>query len=220
MSEPAPDVPPVNPANPDPELFYELLSIRTWALHHIAKPDSLSTPLYCVEKHETLSKKKPDIIIHSGGSKSGPVLGVVRLGLREYAIGLGDPDALLEEGDRNERVVWECLRRSNKWNHKAYEFEWDHGVGGGERTNYKWQWTSRGFLGVHSDLELRVSSPDSREGDIVVLYKRANWRHPKRGSFFIKRGFGNGEKEAKKWELMVLLTALGIIEGLVRRSRG
>jgi hypothetical protein len=218
MSEEEPEELSSNPANPDPELFYELVSSRTFKIHHISRPYSASTPLYCVQKHESLSSKKPDVMIHRGNSKEGDVLGVLKLGLREHAFGIGDPEALLEEGNVDERVIWERLRRSNKWNHKVYEFEYGSGAGEGGRTKYTWQWTNRGVLGIARDLELRVGSP-GEEGEVVALYKKTDWRFIKRGNFFIKKRFSvDGEERQKKWELVVLLTAVGLLEGAVRRS--
>ena len=109
----------------------------------------------------------------------------------------------------------------SKWSHKTYEFEFESG---GERTTYRWQWANRGFLGVPLDLELRVRSSESGEGEILALYKRADWKHFKRGTFFIKRRWDRvgedemaGGQEEKRWELMVLLTALAILEAAVRR---
>jgi hypothetical protein len=215
MSEQEPDILPENPANPDPELFYELISTTTLTLHHISQPYSPSTPLYCAKKHASFSKK-PDVTIHRGNSNAGAVLGVVRLGLREYAIGIGNPEALLEEGNVDERVVWERLLRSNNWNHKAYEFEYENGVGGGTRMKFTWRWTNPWFLRVPRDLELRVGSPRDGEGELVSRYRKTDWWFVKRGSFFIKRRYSDGgeeqgEEQRKKWELVVLLTAQGFL---------
>jgi hypothetical protein len=224
MSEQEPDnsdILPDNLANPDPKLFYELISTTTLTTHHISQRDSPSTSLYCVRKHASFSKK-PDVMIHRGNSNAGAVLGVVRLGLREDAIGIGDPDALLEEGNVDKRMVWERLLRANKWNHKIYEFEYENGVGGGARTKFTWRWTNPWFLRVPRDLELRVGSPADGEGELVARFRKTDWRFIKRGSLFIRRGYGDDggeqrEEQRKKWELVVLLTALGIIEGLARR---
>jgi hypothetical protein len=221
MSEQEPDILPDNLANPDPRLFYELISTTTLTTHHISQRASPSTPLYCVEKHASFSKK-PDVMLHHGDSNAGAVLGVVRLGLREYAIGIGDPDALLEEGNAEERVVWERLLRANKWDHKIYEFEYENGAGGGPRTKFTWRWTNPWFLRVPRDLELRVGSPADGEGELVARFRKTDWRFIKRGSLFIKRRYGDdggeqGEEQRKRWELVVLLTALGIIEGVARR---
>ena len=221
MSHQEPDILPDNLANPDPKLFYELISTATLSTHHISQRNSPSIPLYCVKKHASFSKK-PDVALHRGNSNDGAVLGVVRLGLREYAIGIGDPNALLEEGNVDERVVWERLLRSNKWNHKVYEFEYEDGAGGGTRTKFTWRWTNPWILRVPRDLELRVGSPGDVEGELVARFRKTDWRSIKRGSFFIKRRYRGddeeqGEDQRKKWELVVLLTSLGIIEGLARR---
>lgn len=48
------------------------------------------------------------------------------------------------------------------------------------------------------------------------LFGGSDGMKAKRGSFFVKRR--EGLKEEKKWELMVLLTGLSIIESYIRRS--
>lgn len=218
MSDPEPDTLAESPASPDPELFYELVSTRTLREHHISPLDSPSTPRYCIKKYETITKKKPDVVIHGGDNKSGPVLGVVRLGLREHTIGLGDPDALIEEGNVGERVIWERMRRTNRWNYKSYEFDFESGRSGGERTTYTWKWTNRGMLGMARDMELRAGSPGDEQGELVAVYSRTTWKNVKRGTFSISRKFGgDGDERGKKWELVVLLTALGILELATRR---
>src|SRR5277367_1163833 len=98
----APEILPPNPANPNPALFYELLSTCTYRTHHILQPSSPLIPLYCVEKNESPFGNKPSVKLHQGNDKSGITLGVVKLGLREHTIGLGDPDAVLEEGNKAE----------------------------------------------------------------------------------------------------------------------
>jgi hypothetical protein len=222
MLQGASDILSPNPAKPNSGLFYELLSTCTYRAHHILQPSSPPIPLYCAERNESPFRNKPSMKLHQGNDKSGCTLGVVKLGLREHIIGLGDPDAVFNEGNRVERMVWERLQSMSKWSHKTYEFEFESCLG--ERTTYRWQWANHGFLGVPLDLELRVRSSESGEGEILALYKRADWKHFKRGTFSIKRRWDRvgedemaGEQEGKRWELMVLLTALAILEGAIRR---
>jgi hypothetical protein len=222
MSEQHLDVSQLNPANLNPALFYELVSKRTFLVHHISPPSSISTPFYCVTKHESVLRKNPDLKLHRGSDKSGQVLGVVKIGARFDTIGVGDPDAVLEEGNRVGRIVWERLQRTKKWTYKSYEFEYERGVGRGERQTYTWRRTKNHF-GFLRELELRVGGPEQREGEVLAVFVGTDTRNIKRGRYFIKRSRdGDGEEgmaEAKRWELMVLLTSLAIIESAARRSR-
>jgi hypothetical protein len=220
MQQHATEILPPNPANPDPALFYELLSTCTYRTNHILQPGSPPIPLYYVERNDSPFRNKPSVRLRQGNDKTGITLGVVKLGLREHTIGLGDPDAVLKEEDKAERTTWEILRRTRKWSSETFDFEYESGIGG--RTTYRWQWANRrGFFKIPYDLELRVLSPESGEGEILSLYKRACWKRVMRGSFFIKRRWDPvgedeivGGEEAKRWELMVLLTALGIVASL------
>ena len=116
-------------------------------------------------------------------------------------------------------MIWERLRRSNKWNHKAYEFDYENGAGGPGRTKYTWEWVEPGRLGISRKLELRAESTGNKNGSIVAIFNRTDWRFKKSGNFFIKkRQGGESEEQDKNWELAVLLTALAILESLVRRD--
>ena len=69
------------------------------------------------------------MVLHSGASESGPILGVCKLTALHSTdtIGLGNP--VIEVGP--DRVVWEDLKRRSKWTHKTYTLEY------GEREDRK-----------------------------------------------------------------------------------
>lgn len=152
---------------------------------------------------------------------------------RDNFVGLGDPDAL---GDGKEgEAVWESLRKTSNWTHSTYEFE----LGGekGEKRTYEWRRTRQGFFADQPDLELREVLTERKgagkghgegnnrvevRGEVLAVYKGLRgWK--KRGVLFLRKGIEVGEMgkkwEGKNWELMVLLTALGIIEAARRRAR-
>jgi hypothetical protein len=212
-----------NPANPNQELFYELVSIATVHKHKhcIAKPDSLSTPIYYVERHKSLSKKKFDLKIHDGDSKQGIALGVVKLHSRGATIGLGDPDAVIEEGRKSgQRMIWEKLERLHKWNHNAYYFEYGSGE---ERKVYTYRKKFNRWC-VFKSIELRLGGLEAVEGELVAKWVGTSKWLLKPGSLFIKREFGDQKSEVpaketgKDWEMMVMLTMLTIIESQARRG--
>ena len=216
-----------NPANPDPATFYELVSIATGLKHHrVAKPNSLSTFNYCMERHETISKKKFDLKIHEGDSKKGTVLGVVKLHVRGFTVGLGDPDKLIEDGGKGgERMVWEKLEKPEKWNHKVYYFEYGSGE---ERKMYTYRKIVN-RIGALLSMELRLGGVEAVEGELVAKWVRGSKWLVMSGNLFIKRrelrehgsestGKETG-KESNDWELMIMLSVFGIIENRARSGR-
>lgn len=231
MSEQDPEVTiPSKPASPDPEHFYELISTKTRHGHHISQPGTPSTPIYTIETSESPSRSKPSIKLHHGNSKSGPVLGVVKIGLSgEQAIGIGDPDAIWEDGgSKADRITWERLCKASKFSYMTYRFEYESGdTERRERRTFTWRKVKREpFWNVQRDMELRVGAGEGGDGDgeVLAVWKRTDWKNMKRGVFFIRRreageeeGMGDGN-ETKRWELMVLLTALGIVEAATRRG--
>ena len=75
--------------NLDQGLSYELVSEAKFQAYHIRRPGPQATSVYYIETHETLKKNKFDLVLHEGHSKGGEVLGVVKMHLRGFTIGLG-----------------------------------------------------------------------------------------------------------------------------------
>lgn len=163
----------------------------------------------------------------SAGAKNGPVLGVVKLALfGQDTIGVGDPD----HGETG--VAFEQLRKISKWTHGRYEFECR--MGNGERKTFVWTRTKYPFFADQPDLELREKlgmniGGEDELGEVLAVYKGCQGIMTKmRGTFFIKRDVdvdlveeksSAKEKEWNDWELVVLLSACGIIEASRRRAR-
>jgi len=228
---------PSHPANPDPASFTEFhLSNTHFTNLLISPPPSTTTkptPLFYVS-NSPFTPFKPSVTLYSGNDKNGRVIGVVKLSCwRDNFVGLGDPDTL---GDGKEgEVVWERLRKTSNWTHSTYEFELEDEKG--ERRTYEWKRLRQGFFADQPDMELRevlteikgVGEGQSEErnrvesrGEVLAVYKGLRgWK--KRGVLFLRKGIEVGEMEkkgeGKNWEMMVLLTALGIIEAARRRAR-
>jgi hypothetical protein len=207
--------------NPDPELFYELVSQATFRSHLLSKPDALSSASFCIEKHETLSKNKFDLLIHQGAFKNGEVLGVAKFHVRglDYTIGLGNPAGEIE----GKGITWEKLTRLGKYTHKVHYFS----IGSAEQRRtytYRKQYTRFKRL---KTMELRAGGIEDEKGELLARWVGTSKLSMKRGSLFIKRIGLKGQEpdapldeEARKWEIMVCMTAFTIIESQVRRSKG
>ena len=108
-------------------------------------------------------------------------------------------------------MVWERLHRMKKWSYRWYEIEFGGQV-------YTWRRTEDRWPACLKDMELRAGREEG--GELVGAWKGSTRMNVKRGSFFLKRGDeGVVEDERKKFEAVVLLTGLAIIECYVRRSR-
>jgi hypothetical protein len=211
----SPDSLPTEISNPDPALFFEFISTKNLPIHQLFLSSNPSTPLYTIEMHEPLSSKKPSILLHTGSSKTDPVVGIVKLGSQRAkfnTIGIGNPEAVLEEGgDKSERMVWERLQRMKKWSFRWYEFEFGGQV-------YTWRRTKDRWPKILKNLELRVGKEE--DGELIAVWKGSTRMNVKRGSFFIRwKDEAVDEREWKRFEAVMLLTGFAIIEGYRRRSR-
>jgi len=158
---------------------------------------------------------KPSVTL-SLGAKEGRILGVLKLGVfSENTAGLGDPN-------RGE-IDWERLKKVSNWTHGTYEF--DFGSMGDRRT-FTWQRTRQPIFGDQPDMELRENVESGGTGQVLAVYKGCQgFLSRLRGTFYLKKGVDRQAGVEKKledwsnWELMVLLTGCGIIEGSRRRAR-
>ena len=206
----------------DPAIFYELKSIRTLRSHQIFLNDSPDKPLYTIKATEAFSRRKYDINLYSGPDANSPIVGVVKMHfqyVRKHTLGIGDPNALLEEGGSCPTMIWEELRRMDQWVFKRYSFEFE---GKGERKTYTWRlrMTGKGLKKLRC-MELREGGVECVDGEVIAAWRGNSPLRFKSGSLFIKKGvYGERDKgEGKQWELMVLLSAITMTEGAVRRSK-
>jgi len=183
-----------------------------WINISISSPSNPSTTLFSVSNSQ-FTPSKPSVTIHSGG-KTGPVLGVLNLlWSRDNVFTLGDPDSGLVNP---KSLNWENLRRTSKWTHATYEFSY---AVEGRRRNFVWQRTKRPVFADQPDLELREALEGGGEGKVLAAYKGCQgFASKKRGEFYVRRREEGGEVWGD-WEMVVLLTGLGIIEGARRRAR-
>lgn len=205
--------------NLDQGLSYELVSEANFQAYHIRRPGPQATSVYYIETHETLKKNKFDLVLHEGHSKGGEVLGVVKMHLRGFTIGLGDPAREIE----GKPMIWERLERPEKYRHKVYYFDFGSRE---HRMTYTYR-KSYGVLGRLKSMELRTGGVDKEDGELLAKWVgRSSWTM-KAGSLFVANVAKSSQdhnahldRDAKKWEIMVCLTAFAIIESQHRRSKG
>jgi hypothetical protein len=200
-------------------LSYELVSQGKLQAYRIIRPGSQAEPVYYIETHETLSKHKFDLILHRGDSKDGELLGVAKMHIRGFTIGLGDPAGEIQ----GKGMTWERLERPEKYSHKVYNFEFGTGA---TRRSYTYR-KSYGVLKKLKGMELRAGGVDKEDGQLLAKWVGNNSWKMKNGSLSIARPSESlqelnetRDEEFEKWEIMVCLTTFSIIESQFRRSKG
>lgn len=181
--------------------------------------DQWGNCLYYVD-NSAFTTGKPDVTLLSGSEKNGTVIGVVRwsnMFSKHFTFGVGDPST------NKESTVWEELETKTMIHP---EYKWSLTLPSGVRQEFAW-------LRIHgADVHSEDSSANSASNKnfklvdcsdpakatlaIFASNRYKSWR--KLGRFSIKvdgreKGWGD------HWEVMVLLTALGLIEMSRRRSR-
>ena len=179
----------------------------------ILSPPSSSSTLFYVKNSSWPGNPSVTLAL---GAKDGHILGVLKLGVfSENTVGLGNPN--------RDNIDYESLRRVSNWTHGTYEFEFGRM---GDRRRFTWQRTRQPLFGDQPDMELKENVEGGADGQVLAVYKGCQglWS-TKRGTFYLRRGLDKQAGVEKKledwsnWELMVLLTGCGIIEGSRRRAR-
>jgi hypothetical protein len=208
-------LPAFSSSDPESDSFRSLLVNNTSGQINmtISLPAQTRTLFYI--NNSTFTPGKPSVTL-SLGSKEGPILGVLKLGVfSENTVGLGNPN--------RDEMEYERLKRVSNWTHGTYEFDYGNR---GDRKTYTWQRTRQPIFGDQPDMELRENLETGGMGEVLAIYKGSQGFFTKqRGAFFIRKGMTRESGVEKKledwsnWELMILLTGCGIIEGARRRAR-
>ena len=179
--------------------------------------DQSGNCIYYID-NSSFTPSKPDVTLSMGSEKGGQVLGVCRwtnMYSKNLMIGIGDPGS--------NDTLWEEMKTQN---YIHPEYKWNVTLPTGERHTFAWLRIRGADVKAESSDANSVSnknfklvdySDPQREALAVFASNRyKSWK--KLGKFIIKvdgceRGWG------EKWELMVLLSALGLIEMSRRRGR-
>jgi hypothetical protein len=161
-------------------------------------------PKYYVDS-STFTPGKPDLTVHVGDSKTGPIAGVCKVGhSMEKKIGLGDPSTDLNS------VQWESLKQQGRYVNIQFRFVCESGPDG-ERKTFAWTRVSR--YPEHYKLFM-----EGHPSELLAEYSSSGWlgkfgKDNERGRVSIIRGKG------ENWEQTVLLTILTMLETTKRRTR-
>lgn len=212
--------------NLDPILFTELISTCLFfGREHVWTPSTTpGDPRYFLKVRAGWRKEKPELELHLGRDKSGPIVGCAKLHLNANEMCIGDYSRVLEEGDHvAERAIWESLvKQKEKFRYGIYEFEYGSGSDGvgsiGERCKYTWRRTKSQWGGAMREWELRAGARSIEGGELLAVWKREGWKGFKKGRLFVKDRFESAEREKQKWEIMVVMSLMVIIEAYIRRQ--
>jgi hypothetical protein len=188
----------------------DLYGVTTFNVRLTASGTTNPTLFYAIVRN--FSPSKPNIVLYDGADKNSPIAGVSKIGPLYISnkIGLGDPS--IEIGP--DRIEWEELRRLKKWTHEKYGFEYGEKD---ERKKYEWRrihgsWKALdgkpNLVLVEEGAAKIVKGADLASEDFVLArYVVGPGMIPKpKGKFEIRQG------RDERWEAMVLLTGLTIIE--------
>ena len=179
--------------------------------------DESGNCIYYVD-NSAFTPGKPDVTLSMGSEKGGQVLGVCRwsnMYSKHLMVGIGDP--------ASNNTTWEEMKAETTIHP---EFKWSVTLPSGGRHTFAWQ-------RIHGD-DVKAESSDANSASnknyklfdcsdpqkaaiaVFASNRYKSWK--KLGKFIIKvdgheRGWG------ENWELMVLLSALGLVEKSRRRGR-
>lgn len=144
---------------------------------------------------------KPDLTFHAGPDDRARVVAACKFihFSRDFRVGLGDPQ------DPN-GMTWEELSCQNLLRASKYRLEVTITSGGGaSRRPFLWKRTA-----LSHDHELI----DEQTGETVAQFDNSTFSISKTGKLYIHKDYG------RDFELMVLATAIGMIEKQRRRQSG
>lgn len=177
-------------------------------------PDIINPATYTIINC-TFTPSVPDLTMRLGPDRTSPIVGVARLpywGANTF--GIGDPESS-SEGEGASSVVWEKMQRTSKWVHATYEFEWEWSDG--ERRKYEWRRTKLRVFDDQDDLELVERG---RDAVALATYECGNlFRWKMRGDLKIRILHEERQDERDRWETVVALTAMSLVELARRRAR-
>lgn len=129
----------------------------------------------------------------------------MRFGFGNYHISLGDPDEVNTE--------WVDMKRHGAFKTRYWEFSMPITEDSLKRHTFTWKRTHDKTLGASSSLKnKKLVDEDTKE--VVAIYLSNNLKSWKKmGKFIILKDYG------PKWDVMVLVSLLGLIEKQRRKRR-
>lgn len=205
------DIPPAESSDP----HYKTYSVHNLDMQNITLHANQEGPALYTVINSTFTASAHSVVLHDG-PRTTPPIGAANIstfkGTNQFGVRTGTGTAL--EG--MEGMVWEELRRTSSWTHGTYGFEW--GWADGERRKYEWRRTSSPLaLDDQADMELVEKG---REGMVLARYTRgALLRWTVRARLEVRILSSEGEEEWERWQTVVLLTVMTLVEMSRRRAR-
>ncbi|KAK5072163.1 hypothetical protein LTR64_004058 [Lithohypha guttulata] len=185
-----------------------------------------SQVLYYVD-NSAFTPGRPDVTLIRGSEKTDPVAGVVRwssMYSKTLRIGIGDPG--IADGEKS--MIWEEVHNEHrrhpeyKWavtgqDGMRHEFMWvrTHGSEakhlGGEETNSS---SFRNFKLIDC-----ASQAQTGNGEVLAVFACNAFKSWKKLGKVVFRVDGSMRGWGQEWEVMVLLSVLGLVEMSRRRAR-
>lgn len=204
-------------SNPDPQAFVELALTKSSLRHHMfSTTGPNSGPLYAVTTSSPFARAIPAVSLHSTTTRDSPPLGVVWLGFwRKHNIGFRAEDNEEYFGTKEE-MDWLKMFRVNLLNFKEFDFEF-------EGKSYIWRTLRAAPYGERPDIELREKGAGGGGETLLAFYKGERRREKLRtwrGVFFLRGKSWSEARELKlgAWELVVIMTGLGVVEAAGREA--
>jgi hypothetical protein len=133
------------------------------------------------------------------------IIGICRLrrGSRTFVIGLGDPDSA--------NTTWEAMKRHGAFSTRHWKFSIPVGQEANRR-NFSWKRTHNKAMGASASMNHR-KLVDEESGQVVALYLVNGFKSwKKQGKLLVFKDYGD------KWETMMLVSLLGLLEQRRRRK--
>ena len=148
-------------------------------------------------------------------------LGIVKLSFfktvaRKHEVGFCAKVNGEDRGIKNPEMKWVQMLRVNKLNFCKFEFQYDG-------KTYIWNTLRAGYQGDRPDLELREKVTKGVGETLLACYngeRRKEKMKSRKGVFYLRGQRWSEAKELKleKFELVVLLTGLGVVECVAREA--
>lgn len=205
------DNPPAESTDPN----YRTYSVHNLDMKNITLHANQEGPALYTVINSTFTAGAHSVVLHAG-PRTTPPIGAANIstfkGTNQFGVRISASTAL--EG--MDGMVWEELRRTSSWTHGTYAFEWMWADG--ERRKYEWQRTSSPLkLDDQADMELVEKG---REGMVLAKYTRgALIRWTVRARLEVRVLNSEGEEEWERWQTVVLLTVMTLVEMSRRRAR-
>jgi hypothetical protein len=208
--------------NPDPEAFAELVftSSSQWT-HLLSTSGPSAGPLLTVTTSSIFARGKPSVTLYPTPTQDSAPLGIVKLNFwktfaRKHEIGFCAKVNEEDVGTSDSEMEWVKMLRVNKLNFCKFEFEYNG-------KSYIWNTLRAGYQGDRPDLELREKETDGVGETLLASYngeRRKGKMKTRRGVFYLRGKSWSEARELKleKWELVVLLTGLGVVECVAREA--